>query len=325
MLACTHADRFFSVRNIFGKQQMSKLRIQRWEVFIFQLIFAIVYFYGGLAKLNPDWLFHFEPVKTMTEAIPPDHPLAFWLKQDFQIWLETYAGVIFDLAIPFLLWDKRTRFWSLPPLLFFHLSNSLTFNDIGIFPFIMACATLVYFEPSEIPFLKNLLHDHSKGKDKQQTLLTMPNWVQSLMVGFFVFQLLFPFRGLFLPNPVNWTMIANRFAWRMKSQSRLVDQFEFTIQDGPQGERLPVEIGNFINPMQINAVAHDATAVVTVAKGLAEQGKDQGMVDPIVRANIRVRWNGCPTAPTVNPEVDLSKVEVSAFKKLDWVMPVPSR
>ena len=162
-----------------------------------------------------------------------------------------------------------------------------------------------------------------QGKDKRVTLLTSPAWVGKLLMGYVVFQLLFPFRGLFLPNPVNWTMIANRFAWRMKSQSRLVDEFSYTIQDGPNGERIPVEIGKFINPMQINAAAHDPIAAATVAKELAKQGKERGMADPIVKANIRVRWNGYPAAFTVNPEVDLSKVEYSPFKKLDWVMPVP--
>ena len=323
MLGFTHADRFFSVKNIFGKEKMASLQIPRWEVFIFQLQFAIVYFYGGLAKLNPDWLFRSEPVKTLLQTIPADHPLAFWLKNDFQVPFETYGGLVFDLAIPFLLWYRRTRWWALVPLVLFHLSNSLTFNDIGIFPFIMICATILFFKVEEIPLLRKMVAGKKMDKDKKATLLTSPGWVEKLMVGFVVFQLLFPFRGLFLPNPVNWTMIANRFAWRMKSQSRQVDEFSYTIQDGPSGQRIPVEIEKFLNPMQINAAAHDPIAAATVAKELARQGRERGMADPIVKANIRVRWNGYPAAFTVNPEVDLSKVACSPFKKLKWVMPVP--
>ncbi|MBK9014607.1 MAG: HTTM domain-containing protein [Saprospiraceae bacterium] len=325
VLAFTHADRFFSVKNIFGKEKMASLLIPRWEISILQFHFSIVYFYGGLAKINPDWLFRCEPVKTLLETIPADHPMAFWLKLDFQTAFETYGGLVFDLAIPFLLWYKRTRWWALVPLLLFHISNSLTFNDIGIFPFIMICATILYFEAEELPFLRKMVAAKPQGKDKKVALLTSPAWVEKLLIGYVVFQLLFPFRGLFLPNPVNWTMIANRFAWRMKSQSRLVDEFSYTIQDGPNGERFPVEIDKFINPMQINAAAHDPIAAATVAKGLAKQGKERGMAAPIVKANIRVRWNGYPTAFTVNPEVDLSKVEYSPFKKLDWVMPVPQQ
>jgi hypothetical protein len=204
------------------------------------------------------------------------------------------------------------------PLVFFHVSNALTFRDIGIFPFIMMFATLLFFEPSELPFLRNMqLHD------QKPTVLTSPKWVSRLIIPYVIIQLLFPFRGLFLPNPVNWTMIANRFSWRMKSQSRLVDEFAFTIQDGTSGQKLPVEINKFLNPMQINAAAHDVVAVATIAKALAKEGRQQGMADPIVNAKIRVRWNGYDAANTVDPSVDLSKVEVSAFKKLNWVMPVP--
>lgn len=321
VLGFTHADRFFSVRNILGKEKMTNLRVPRWEIFIFQLHFSIVYFYGGLAKINPDWLFRCEPVRTMIDIMPASNPLAFLFKHEFQVYVETYGGILFDLGVPFLLWYKRTRLWVLPLVLFFHFSNSLTFNDIGIFPFIMIFSTIIYFDPEELPFLRKMVA--LKPKDKKTSLLTSPTWMQKLLVGYIVFQLLFPFRGLFLPNPVNWTMIANRFAWRMKSQSRLVDEFKYTIQDGPNSEPIPVEIEKFINPMQIKVVAHDPIAAADVAKELARQGKERGMADPIVKASIRVRWNGYPSAYTLNPAIDLSKVEYSPYRKLDWVMPVP--
>jgi len=320
ILGFTHADRFFSLRNYFARESSNDFKVQRWEVFLIQMHISIVYFYGGLAKINPDWLFHCQPVRTLVEQMPADHILSSWLKLDFQIAFETYAGLIFDLAIPFLLWYKPTRLWSVLPTLFFHVSNSLTFDDIGIFPFIMIFATVLYFEPDELPIIKNMLP--KKGK-ASLPLLDSAGWVKKLMVAHIVFQLLFPFRGLFLPNPVNWTMIANRFSWRMKSQTRLVDEFRFTIQDGPNGEPLPVEINKFLNPMQMNAVSYDALAAAATAKQLAEEGKRRGMADPVVKASIKVRWNGYPPSYTVNPEVDLSKVDCSPFKKLDWVMPMP--
>lgn len=324
VLGFTHADHFFSVKNIFGKEKMTSVKVPQWEVFILQLHFAIVYFYGGLAKINPDWLFRCEPVKTMLEIIPASHPLAFWLKNDFQAPLETYGGLAFDLVIPFMLWYKRTRWWALLPLLVFHLSNSLTFNDIGIFPFIMIFSTILFFEVEEIPFLRTMVTKGNQAKLHPTKILSSPIWVQKILVGYVIFQLLFPFRGLFLPNPVNWTMVANRFSWRMKSQSRLIDEFSYTIQEGQNGEKIPVKIEEFINPMQINAALHDPIAAADVAKGLAREGKVHGMAEPVVKANIRVRWNGYQPAFTVNPDTDLAKVEYSPFRKLDWVMPVPT-
>jgi hypothetical protein len=87
---------------------------------------------------------------------------------------------------------------------------------------------------------------------------------------------------------------------------------------------MPVDIKTFINTMQVNVVSHDVAAVASVARGLARIGKAQGMADPLVYASIKVKWNGRPPANTVNPEVELSKLRVNPFEKLDWVMPIPS-
>ncbi|MBI5914974.1 MAG: HTTM domain-containing protein [Bacteroidetes bacterium] len=323
LLGFTHADRFFSLRSLLGAGKKEVFQIPRWQVFIFQLQFAIVYFYGGLAKINPDWLFRMEPMKSMIAEFPADHPMAVVLKHDFQVPFLTYAGLIFDLAIPFLLWYKPTRKWSLIPLLFFHGSNSQIFSDIGIFPFTMIFATVLFFDTSEIPFLKKLVTRRAGKSKKNSRLLAASPWVSKFLVGFFIFQLLFPFRWWFLPNPVDWTFVANRFSWRMKSQSRFVDEFAYTIQDGPGGGQFSVEINKFINPMQINTAAHDPLAAAAVARMLARQGREGGMADPIVRAKIRVRWNGHPSAFTVNPEADLSKVTFGPFRKMEWVMPKP--
>lgn len=320
VLGFTHADRFLSLSNLWRKQGTSDLMVQRWEVFIFQLHFAIVYFYGGLAKLNPDWLLHYQPVKRMIEVYPDTGLLAKWLKLGFQPPLLSYGGLIFDLVVPFLLWWKPTRKWTLIPLVYFHISNTLTFDDIGIFPYIMLASTAIFFEVGELPILRNL----AKSSQRKVVLLDSPSWSKQVLLAYVVFQLLFPFRGLFLPNPVNWTMIANRFAWRMKSQSRELTEMVFTIQDGPTGQRMPVDIKTFINTMQINAVAHDVAAVASVARGLARIGKEKGMADPLVHASIKVKWNGRPPANTVNPEVELSTMRVNPFKKLDWVMPMPA-
>jgi len=324
MLSMTHADRFFSVRSLRSKEDSANLRIPRWEVFIFQLQFAIVYFYGGLAKLNPDWLLREEPVRSMVEAYPSDHILAGWLKLGFQPVFLTYGGLLFDLAIPFLLWYRKTRWWSLIPLFFFHISNSLTFNDIGVFPFIMMLSTVLYFEPDELPILKQAISSgNSRNKARQTNTLVSPMWVKKLVVAYVAFQLLFPFRGLFLPNPVNWTMIANRFAWRMKCQSRFMEEMAYTVQDGPNGQPVPVEINTFVNPAQINVALHDPIAAADIAKGVAKEAMLYSVADPIIKANIKVRWNGYPAANTVDPNIDLSEVTASPFKKLDWVMPVP--
>ena len=320
LLSFTHADQFFSLRRISGKARKASLKIPRWELFILQLQFAIVYFYGGLVKLNYDWLVRMEPMKSMVADFPADHFLSPLVKQGFMVPFLTYGGVLFDLAIPFLLWKKSTRKWALLPIVLFHLPNSQLFGDIGIFPFIMLCATILFFETGEIPFLKKMVKKSRQGSE----VLPSKAWAIKFLLAYFVLQLLVPFRGFFLPNHMDWTSIGNRFAWRMKIQTRNLEEMKFYIQDGPTGAKQPVlDLRNLINPMQILRASEDVRCVRQIADMLAAEMKAKGMANPVVTAEVKVRWNGRPAAYTVDPAADLSKVGYSPFRRLEWVAEPP--
>jgi hypothetical protein len=107
---------------------------------------AIVYFYGGLAKLNSDWL-RGEPMRTwLTEgtSFPVIGPLC---TQEWIVYLFSYGGLLFDLLIvPFLLW-RRTRLSAFTIALIFHLANAQMFT-IGVFPYLAIAATALFFPPS---------------------------------------------------------------------------------------------------------------------------------------------------------------------------------
>ena len=63
------------------------------------------------------------------------------------VYLISYGGLLFDLLIvPLLLW-RRTRPLAFLVALAFHLTNWYLFN-IGIFPWLMIAATLLFFPPS---------------------------------------------------------------------------------------------------------------------------------------------------------------------------------
>jgi len=321
LLSFTHADHFFSAKNILRKAGNQIKKIARWEVFILQLQLAIVYFFGGVVKLNHDWLVRMEPMQSMIDGFPVDHFMASIIKQAWMVPFLTYGGALFDLAMPFLLWKKSTRKWALIPLVLFHLPNSQIFGDIGIFPFIMLLSTILFFEVSEIPLLKNLISKKKKGKLQ---ILKGANWTSKALAIYFIFQFLFPFRGFFLPNSMDWTSVANRFSWRMKIQSREIDTFTFYVQDGPNGAKQPIlDMKNLINPMQILKAAHDVRCVKQTADMLAREVKTMGLKDPIVTADVKVRWNGRNAVNTVDPNRDLTKVDYQPFQHLDWVAPMP--
>ncbi|HRI60184.1 MAG TPA: HTTM domain-containing protein [Saprospiraceae bacterium] len=340
LLSFTNADHFLSLRS--RNKGEGGRNVPRWQQFILQAQFVIVYFYGGLTKLKPDWLFLKEPVTSLVNNFPAGHWLAPVFKTDLTINLLNYGGLLLDLLAPLLLWYKPLRRWAMIPFALFHLANSRIFSDIGIFPYVMLFALILFFETQELPFVRKWASQQPaddkqpKQKHKAHARQTQPSsgiprtvqitntpvWVANVLVGYFVFQLLFPFRGFFLPNPMDWTGIGKHFSWRMKVDTRHIEEFQFTVQHPVTGQVMAVEVGTFANEMQILNMANDARSVAVFARMLREQAALKGVPDAIVKARIRVGYNGRPAQFFVNPDVDMASVTYSPFKKLDWVVPL---
>ena len=104
------------------KQLLNKgFKIPYWPQAIIQFQICIVYFYGGLAKLNYDWLVSHEPIKTWYKEFAVIYNLEF-LGQDYFTAFISYSGLLFDLLIPFMLFSKRLRWLAIVHL--FSLSSN---------------------------------------------------------------------------------------------------------------------------------------------------------------------------------------------------------
>jgi len=119
--------------------------VPAWTVWLVRFQVGVPYFFGGLAKINTDWM-KGEPLRGWLAA-RSDTPLvgqslgSEWVARTF-----AYGGLAFDLAIvPFLLY-RRTRPLAFIAACAFHLTNSQLFS-IGVFPFLMIVATTIFFPP----------------------------------------------------------------------------------------------------------------------------------------------------------------------------------
>jgi len=82
------------------------LHTPKISIFTLQIMVFIVYFIAGLNKLNPYWLFEFQPIRHILEVKAEITNNTFF-KKDILIIAMSYLGVIFDLTIGFLLFFKR--------------------------------------------------------------------------------------------------------------------------------------------------------------------------------------------------------------------------
>ncbi len=136
----TNADRWGSLT------KSEKNTIPYWQVLIFRWQFAILYFYGGLAKIHSDWLNGF-PMRYWLEYTSSNYPSFIQpiFYTDFTAMAFSWGGLIFDLGIPFLLLSRRWRAWAIFPLIMFHTLNEISWN-IGVFPTIMLASTPIFFD-----------------------------------------------------------------------------------------------------------------------------------------------------------------------------------
>lgn len=212
-----------------------------WQLFLFRFQFFIVYFYGGIAKLNFDW-FRGSPLKpwlSLFQEVPLVGPV---LTHPWSLYFLCYGGLLFDLSIGFLLLWKSARKLCVAMLLFFHLTNSWLFS-IGIFPWLAFFSTLVFFEP-----------EWARMFFKQTPLKTLPantppasRCLFILISAYLLFQLLFPLRHWLYTGDVNWTEEGHRFSWRMKLRDKVSGvyfasywsntehQYRWNLEIQPQG------------------------------------------------------------------------------------------
>lgn len=164
LLALTPADRVWSLDARFARSTARV--VPRWTIQIFRFQIGIVYFVGGLAKLEEDWL--------------EGRPLGIWVRGDTDVpvigpLLEHQSTVVvmavlatvFDLVIVAAMLNGRTRRFAYPIALGFHLLNSRLFS-IGMFPWMMMLITVVFF-PTDFP--RRMLENLREGRHRVLTAI----------------------------------------------------------------------------------------------------------------------------------------------------------
>ena len=119
-----------------------------WVIWTLRAQLGAVYLFAGAAKLNPDWLFHAQPLRIWLSNAAPDAPLiGALLRETWTAYAMSWAGAAFDLAIVgWLLW-RRSRLWAYALLAAFHVLTGLLFPAIGMFPWVMTAFALVFLPP----------------------------------------------------------------------------------------------------------------------------------------------------------------------------------
>lgn len=310
-----------------------KLWIPGWVLLLFQIQLFIVYFYGGLVKINSDWLFHQEPARTLLSVNAKQLFSSEIAKSTFAINYLTYGGLIFDLVIGFLIFNRKTLWIGIVLNIAFHLTNIFLFNigdggDIGIFPIMMICTNVMFIPAEQLRKLIQKLGWASQvvippGKGKLAD--NMPHYsskVKPWLVAYFIIQLLLPFRYHLIGSDVDWTGQASFFAWRMKSYTKQCGIRFFYQADASQPKK-EYQMGRIINTMQIDRMAQHANMIYQFVQYIkSDLQRKEGLTNPIITADVMIAFNGKTPQAFINPKQNLTLVEFSSFSRPQWVLPL---
>jgi vitamin K-dependent gamma-carboxylase len=303
-----------------------------WVLWLLRFQIGAVYFFAGVAKLSPDWLFRGEPLGIWL-APHTNLPLVGpWLGERWVALGASYFGAIFDLSVVFFLLRDVTRKWAYALVVVFHTITGLLF-PIGVFPWVMTFSALVFFPPdwprrlfAHFPRFAAWMQRVPEDTSSHVEPAPRRPWIRQLglvVLGVYVAsQILIPLRRFVYPGNTAWTEEGFRFAWRVMLVEK-VGFVEYRVRDKATGRERVVAPARYLTPLQAKMMAISPDMILELAQYIARDEARQGK-QVEVRADAFVTMNGRPSRRLIDPATDLAVEKDSIWPKR-WILPLEDR
>jgi vitamin K-dependent gamma-carboxylase len=294
--------------------------VPAWCLWLVRFHVALPYVFGGMAKLDGDWLAG-EPMRThlaSKAAMPVIGPL---LTSDVAVDVLSWGGLAFDLGIvPLLLWP-RSRVLAYLLCIAFHLTNALLF-DIHVFPWFMLVATTVFFSPGW-PRRLLRLPTAQLPLTVGRTWAGLPRAVSFpavLLACYCTAQVLIPLRPFVYGGDSAWTERGHHFSWRMMLRTK-TSGLRYYVVDKATGRCGVPDIYQFVREDQSQTFSRDPEMILHFAHFLAERYQEATGREASVHALVLTSLNGRKPQLLIDPNVDLA-AEPRGFVRRRWIMPL---
>ena len=298
------------------RPQIRSQTVPAWTLWLLRFQIGVAYFFGGVAKINPDWLAGV-PMQIMMLRSRAYPVFSEFFEQDWAVYAYAYGGLLFDLLIvPLLLWS-RTRIPAYLATVLFHASNARMFT-IGIFPLIMVAASMIYFPPD---WLRPDTADPLPKPDPTRKITSGQRWILAALAVFVAFQVLMPFRHWLYPGDVSWTEEGHRFSWHMKLRcKRSTAVFRAYDPDGTEIIGVPQPVDILVYRQQ-RKMPDRPDMVLQFAHYLADRLESEGHPNARVTADVQASLNGRDFQALIDPDADLAARPRNLWPA-DWIVPL---
>ena len=329
------ANRAFSVDALLRPKIRSDV-VEAWTLWLLRAQVGIAYFFGGIAKLNSDWVSGGEPMRIWLSPftkLPLFGPI---VQNEWVVYSFVYGGLLLDLLIvPLFLW-RRTRPIAFVAAIVFNLMNAVMFS-IGIFPWFMLAASLIFFPPDLLRrFVRAVKSPGYSGLEDEAPkpiVVTPPPAVETygppstrqkrivwLMAAYLAVHLILPFRHYLYPGNVSWTEEGHNFSWHMKLRTKRGKAI-FTVRHPQSGQTWTVDPAKYLADWQLRKMSTKPDLIVQFAHYLVEEKRREGYDGVEVRAQVMSSLNGRKPQMMIDPNVDLAKERVSLLPAR-WILPL---
>lgn len=322
MMILLPANRLCALDAINGSVARSST-IPRWCLLLLQFHVALPYIFGGIAKIEADWLTG-EPMRNMLLTQAWFVKTGAAADQKVYSLVLTWGGLLFDLLIvPAVLWS-RTRIPAYLLAICFHVVNSILFQ-IHVFPWLMIAATTVFFSPDWPVWFAEASGTNSPttatSPDSGDIEKSIQNRFRlSLLSMYCCFHILWPLRHLAYDGCTGWTERGHYFAWRMMLRGKTVG-IRYSLTNPVTGETRDADIRSFLNHEQQIKFARDPEMILDLAHGLATAYQLRTGQHVEVRALVLASLNGRKPQLLIDPAVNLA-AEPRGSHLRPWIVPL---
>lgn len=297
-----------------------------WQTYWLRFQVAVLYFFAGWAKFESDWLLHAQPLNIW---LPPHAGLPLlgpFLELPWVHYAFSWFAFLFDTTIiAFMLW-RKSRPYAFAVILVFHYFTHLFFN-IGLFPFIMVFAVLVFFDadwPRKLAaFFRRVAPQRSAPVEASGTTRwTARSTVFAIGVAVFcAVQLVLPLRQWAYPGTVLWNEQGMRFSWRVMLREKS-GSLEYRVVTN-QGRVVIVSPHRYLTEEQYREMAGQPDLILQLAHHIRDDYDGQGVGPVQIFADSKVSLNGRAAQRMIDATVDLAQVS-DGLARATWITAPPS-
>ena len=311
---------FMPLGQVYGldaRRRGNRASVPRWMLDVLKLQVACVYVYAAIAKLNADWLLDAQPLAIWLAARSDLPVVGRWLDEHWVALAMSWGGFLYDLTIVGWLSWRPTRPFAYALVLVFHGAVGVLFS-IGLFPWIMAAATTLYFSPGWPRRVLGPVLARIESRTSEAQPFALPHVLAVVLALLALAQVVVPLRGHLYEGDINWHEQGMRWSWRVLCREKN-GSVTYRVRTAERQREYYVTPRRYLTSAQEREMSSQPDLILQLAHRIADDLRARGERGVEVRVDALASLNGRPFERLIDPDVDLTTID-DGIAPATWIL-----